>query len=264
MSIILGAFTIATGTIGMDGRIQAYHLALEHHLHGRPPWRSWPAHDSDGGCPHLAVSPGPKPIDSRGYPPFKTNSSHLKIGLSKRKVVFQSSIFRGELLVSGSEEKRNLSWNQSKYCWFLTANVEAIPMKIREPLWNTSSTQHIWMHVNEPVTSVVVSRFGNLFVFFVFFSSPQNRGQTHRVLGISTAKTAKIMGECHHKITWNNWVVIENIPCVEAWIISFHSRFTSPRFIPLCSTGIWNLGWSRSLQNGIVTLPLQLPSGKLT
>ena len=114
-----------------------------------------------------------------------------KVGLSKKKVVFQSSIFRGELLVSGSEEKRNLSWNQAKYCWFLTANIEAILMKIRETTWNTSSTQHIiWMHVNELVTSVVVIGLWNLFgVLGCFFSSPQNRGQIHRVLGISTAKT---------------------------------------------------------------------------
>ena len=31
----------------------------------------------------------------------KTNSSPLKMGLPNRKVVFQPSIFRGELLVSG-------------------------------------------------------------------------------------------------------------------------------------------------------------------
>ena len=33
--------------------------------------------------------------------PPATNSSHLKIGLSKRKVIFQPSIFRCELLVQG-------------------------------------------------------------------------------------------------------------------------------------------------------------------
>ena len=33
----------------------------------------------------------------------ETNSSHLKIGLSKRKVIFQPSIFRCKLLVQGGE-----------------------------------------------------------------------------------------------------------------------------------------------------------------
>ena len=41
------------------------------------------------------------PCNDKDIPSLQTNSSHLKIGLPNRKVVFQPTIFRGELLVSG-------------------------------------------------------------------------------------------------------------------------------------------------------------------
>ena len=58
----------------------------------------------------------------------ETNSSPLKIGHPKRKVVFQPSIFRGELLVSG----RVFVFDETK----VMVKQRCRPRKLRSWYWN--------------------------------------------------------------------------------------------------------------------------------
>ena len=68
------------------------------------------------------------------YPGWLSNSSPLKIGLPNRKVVFQPSIFRGELLVSGRVvgdffTEKGIPWDSSS----------------SSPLWKTQ--HHVGVHI---------------------------------------------------------------------------------------------------------------------
>ena len=59
-----------------------------------PPWCSWPAHDSDGGYPHLAIFQG-RNLSILEVTLPKTNSSHLKIRPFQKKSSLPIINFQG-------------------------------------------------------------------------------------------------------------------------------------------------------------------------